>query len=252
MHVVRHGSGTPLLLLHGIGDNHRTWRPVAKRCASQGCEVHAVDLPGFGESPSQSDQSVRGLARAVAEQFDGGRMHVGGSSLGGAVALELGRMGFARSVLALSPVGFWEDAEVPRARAVLRAYKAFAAAGVPGIAVSSRSALVRQFGAAPMMLRGDRMTAEEMAASARSYVRSPGWAATLDEMLELRQGTGDLPVPTTVMWGRQDFLLPCDPQARRARSRLPGARHLELNQAGHLAMWDAPERIVAALVRMHA
>lgn len=251
MHVVRQGSGTPLLLLHGIGDNHRTWRPVAARCAERGYEVHAVDLPGFGDSPAQADQSVAGLTAAVASRI-GAPMHVAGSSLGGAIALELGRLGMARSVLAISPVGFQSDGEVPRIRATLKAYHAFARALVPGIAIGSRSALVRQLGAGPMTLRGDRMTPAEIADSARAYVRSPGWTATLDAMLELRQEAGDLPVPVTVMWGRQDWLLPCDPQARRARACLPGARHVEINQAGHLAMWDVPERIVAALVRMHA
>jgi pimeloyl-ACP methyl ester carboxylesterase len=40
------------------------------------------------------------------------RPHVAGNSLGGAVALELGRMGAARSVCALSPAGFAQGREV--------------------------------------------------------------------------------------------------------------------------------------------
>ena len=58
----------------------------------------ALDLPGFGESlplPGAAP-SVPELARSVARFVDElgvERPHVAGNSLGGAVALELGRMG---------------------------------------------------------------------------------------------------------------------------------------------------------------
>ena len=46
-------------------------------------------------------------------------VHVAGNSLGGGIALELGRRGRARSVTALSPIGFWTPREYAWARRVL-------------------------------------------------------------------------------------------------------------------------------------
>src|SRR5258708_26259998 len=43
------GAGPPLVLLHGLGDSHRTWRRVASRLAER-FRVLLPDLPGHGLS----------------------------------------------------------------------------------------------------------------------------------------------------------------------------------------------------------
>jgi pimeloyl-ACP methyl ester carboxylesterase len=43
------GSGPPLVLLHGLGDSHRTWRRVAPKLAKH-FRVLMADLPGHGLS----------------------------------------------------------------------------------------------------------------------------------------------------------------------------------------------------------
>ncbi|MCD0171074.1 alpha/beta fold hydrolase, partial [Deinococcus sp. 23YEL01] len=48
-HAFRQGQGRPLLLLHGLGSNWRTWQPVLDGLSRQR-EVIAVDLPGFGHT----------------------------------------------------------------------------------------------------------------------------------------------------------------------------------------------------------
>lgn len=47
----RTGAGPPLLLIHGLGATRRIWDPQIERLAAER-EVIAVDMPGFGESPS--------------------------------------------------------------------------------------------------------------------------------------------------------------------------------------------------------
>ena len=44
-----HGMGVPLVFLHGVGSDRRTWRPQAEAFASQYLTV-AVDFRGHGES----------------------------------------------------------------------------------------------------------------------------------------------------------------------------------------------------------
>ena len=55
LHHVRRGTGSPLLLVHGLGAGLRSWDPIVDQLAQQR-EVIAVDLPGFGETPPLSGE----------------------------------------------------------------------------------------------------------------------------------------------------------------------------------------------------
>ncbi|HRE01404.1 MAG TPA: alpha/beta fold hydrolase, partial [Ilumatobacteraceae bacterium] len=50
--VERSGSGTPIVLLHGIGMSKSTWHPLRDAFAAAGdrFETFAIDLPGHGDS----------------------------------------------------------------------------------------------------------------------------------------------------------------------------------------------------------
>ena len=47
----RRGSGPVLVLLHTLGSDHTMWDPVVPLLAAERTVV-AVDMPGFGGSPS--------------------------------------------------------------------------------------------------------------------------------------------------------------------------------------------------------
>ncbi len=49
LHVETHGSGAPLLLIHGWGMHGGVWADVAHKLAED-FQVHSVDLPGYGYS----------------------------------------------------------------------------------------------------------------------------------------------------------------------------------------------------------
>ena len=108
----RSGQGEPLVLLHGQGFSRRSFDPVVPALAARR-DVIAVDLPGHGESPRQpkgAGNAPRDLAVAVAELLDELELptvHVAGNSSGGWVALELAKLGRARTVTALAPAGLW-------------------------------------------------------------------------------------------------------------------------------------------------
>src|SRR3954452_3173717 len=97
---VRRGGGPPLVLIHGVGSQWQMWEPVLDRLARERDTI-ALDLPGFGDSaPLPAAPSLEALARAVSEFLAGLGIeppHAAGNSLGGGVALEMGRHGHARS-----------------------------------------------------------------------------------------------------------------------------------------------------------
>jgi pimeloyl-ACP methyl ester carboxylesterase len=121
----RGGAGEPLVLIHGIGSFFQVWEPVLPALEAER-EVIAIDLPGFGASAvldGGREPHPVALAAAVAAFLDGlgiADAHIAGNSLGGWVALELAKLGRARSVCALSPAGFWNRRERTYATLSLR------------------------------------------------------------------------------------------------------------------------------------
>src|SRR3712207_6269478 len=86
------GTGTPLVLLHGAGDNALDWRWVMPDLAATH-RVYAPDLPGSPDSARpNADYSPAFFERFVAafvDALDIGRATFVGNSLGGLVALRL-------------------------------------------------------------------------------------------------------------------------------------------------------------------
>jgi pimeloyl-ACP methyl ester carboxylesterase len=90
------GAGRPVVLVHGLSSNARTWDGVASRLAAAGHEVVAVDQRGHGHSEQTADgyttqQCASDLAQLIGLLgFTGDRAPlVAGQSWGGNVVLEL-------------------------------------------------------------------------------------------------------------------------------------------------------------------
>ena len=89
--VSESGSGSPLVILHGLFGSKRNWVTVAHRLAATH-RVIAVDLRNHGESPWDERHDYRALAAdvaAVIEERVGGPAAVLGHSMGGKAAMVL-------------------------------------------------------------------------------------------------------------------------------------------------------------------
>ncbi|WP_034593238.1 alpha/beta fold hydrolase [Hamadaea tsunoensis] len=235
----RAGAGEPLLLIHGLGSRWQLWEPVLP-VLSEHYDVVAVDLPGFGGSTASGASTVEEYANFLAAEF--GPCHVAGSSLGGGIALELGRRGVARSVTAFAPIGFWGPLGRRWCQASITACRWSGRLAGPALPLLARSAAGRAalFG----LFFGHPAKVDPVAgvADARALVAAPGFTAARDAFARHRfpADPGRLPqVPVTVVWGSRDRILPAR-QARRAAAELPFARHEILAGAGHLPFADAP------------
>lgn len=247
------GSGEPLVLLHGLGSASDAWGPVLAPLAARH-EVLAVDLPGFGGSPPLPDgvlPTPEALADAVERVLDAlglAAPHLCGNSLGGWVALELARRGRARSLVLISPAGFWNEAERRFALASLKAAhlqaRALAPAGRAAMAVPP----VRTAFFAQIRRRPRRVPVREAAQQVRQSAK-PEFALTRDVTLDGRRAErlGEIACPTLILWGTRDLLLPVR-QAKAALAAIRGARLVRLRGLGHVPMADDSERVAGAIL----
>ncbi|MFF5408114.1 alpha/beta fold hydrolase [Streptomyces misionensis] len=249
----RVGRGEPLVLLHGIGHHRQAWDPVVDILATER-EVIAVDLPGFGASPALPDGLAYDLPTtdtvlaALFGALDLDRPHVAGNSLGGLLALELGREKRVRSVTALSPAGFWTQAERRYAFATLLAMRGIAQRlPLPLVTRLSRSAAGRTALTSTIYARPARRRPEAVVAETRALVEATGFEATLRAGAAVRF-TNDVPgLPVTVAWGTRDRIL-IRRQGIRAKQTIPHARLIRLPGCGHCPMNDDPALVARVLL----
>ncbi|MCG0290100.1 alpha/beta fold hydrolase [Streptomyces sp. PSAA01] len=249
----RRGAGRPLVLLHGIGHHWQAWEPVLDILAADR-EVIAVDLPGFGASDALPDgipYGLDGVIRVLGALFETlgvTRPDVAGNSLGGLFALELGRRGLVRSVTALSPAQFWNEAERRYAVGVLSVMRAGARTLPPPlVAWLARGAAGRAALTGAIYARPARRSPAAVVAETRAMREAVGFDAMLaagnSELF-----THDIPdIPVTIAWGSRDRVLPRR-QGVRAKRVIPGARLVRLPGCGHVPMNDDPALVARVIL----
>jgi pimeloyl-ACP methyl ester carboxylesterase len=249
----RTGSGQPLVLMHGIGMQWQAFRGLIEPLSRER-EVFAVDLPGFGGSatlPVGTSPHPKALADAVEGFLD---LHgierpvLGGLSLGGWVALELAKRGRARAVVVISPAGFASRPQQLTSRAQLVMARAVPRRAPRLVERAVRTRAGKAFLLSGMIGHPSRVPDEDAVALNRAVAAAPGWDATLRVITRSAFTGGErVGVPVTVVWGTRDRLLN-HRQARRALAQLPRSRHVPLEGAGHLPMWDEPDALVRELL----
>ena len=253
------GAGPPLVLLHGVGTSAGEWSWVLPDLA-RNHRVYAPDLPGYDGSsgPTNSDYSPPYSARFVGAFLDAlgiERAAVTGNSLGGLIALHLALSDPARvSALVLS-----DSAGLDRAVNPALAALSFPEGGELATALvkTPPGAAQRAFRRALLMfarpwqipwgwIKDQYKLAqlpnftEATFASLRSTVGPAGQREVLlDQLPQLR-------IPTLIMWGVEDKVLPYW-QAKGAVARLQNGSLELIPNCGHLPHVEQPGRFVSVL-----
>jgi pimeloyl-ACP methyl ester carboxylesterase len=249
----RRGSGTPLLLVHGIGSRWEVWLPVLDALAAHH-DVIAVDVPGFGLSPRPPAGTPAGvpslceLLEVFLAELGVLKPHVAGNSMGGWIALELARRGSARSSTALSPGGFLGRDRL-YSTPLLCVQRLAAKLTRPLAPTLFRSELGRKLGWANVVAHPERMTPEDAVLGLQGLADAPWFWPTLFELTKTAFGDGsEISVPVTIAWGSKDHLLPPH-QAATALRQIPSASFVSLPDCGHVPMYDNPALVSEVILR---
>ena len=243
-------SGPPVVLIHGGGVDaaHLSWDPTIEALADDH-RVFAPDLPGYGASDApNADYSMAyfvDFLDAFLDRLDLDDPTLVGLSMGGGVAL-----GFAlrepervdRLVLVDSyglgsdpPRGTASMAS-PMAWPALRHNRAMVRWSL-GTIVADRSAITDGMVAAAHRLLGQPRAGRAFRRFYRSEVGPDGVASDFSDRL------GDLAVPTLLVHGADDDLIPLA-LARRARDRIPDAQLAVFEDCGHWPPREKPRQFV--------
>jgi pimeloyl-ACP methyl ester carboxylesterase len=249
----RHGSGDPLILVHGVTHRRQAWYPVLDELAEQR-DVILVDLPGHGESPPFVLDGLS-VKDALRRDFEGfldelglEDPHIAGNSLGGLVALHAGSNGRARSVTALSPAGFWRDeAEFAYTRRFFIALLALADRLGPSAERAARSRAIRQVVYSTLMAHPAHVPTDHVIGDVRAFMYARPTLRTLLGAAEPFTDEIPIDVPVTIAWAGRDLVLPRW-QSETAKTRVPQAQHLMLRGVGHVPMFDAPRLVAKVLL----
>lgn len=249
----RKGSGSKILMVHGLGGTWRSWSRILDDLALAR-EVIAIDLPGHGETPAATDSGTfLGLTNSV-ERFletEGlTEIDIVGSSMSARMALELARRGKVGACIALDPGGFWHGWESNYFDATLLASGALLRVLKPVLPAMGRNSLFRSLLFVQLVARPWALPPGFAAGELMSFATTETYFKLVADLYHGPLQTGPSAAgtgPVVIGWGRKDHL--CLPaQAARAMEQFPEAMLHWFERSGHFPMWDEPEETVKLIL----
>ncbi|WP_418126445.1 alpha/beta hydrolase (plasmid) [Variovorax sp. 375MFSha3.1] len=234
-------QATPLLLLPGLMNDARIWRPLTTAIAGERtCHV----------APTHLHDSIAESARNAIAAMPAGAFAVAGFSLGGYVAQEVCRQAGGRVAgLGLLDTGARADAEeVKEARErMIQAVDGAEGAGTSAFGQVAQGFAARLVHASRMQDRELLQLLFDMASTggSKGFVRQQRAAMN---RVDTRDLLPRIRVPAVVVCGREDQITPFGLSQEMA-SLLPDTELVAVAEAGHMSILEQPAAVVAALLR---
>lgn len=253
LHYVRHGQGEPLLLVQGLSANHLHWGDDFLGRLTGDFDVIAYDHRGIGHS-DRADQpfTIAQLADDAAGLLDALELesaHVMGISMGGMVAQELALRHPDRvRTLTLGCTYCGGEGSLLTDAAVIQRLGELFMSGrtADALRYGFEVNVSPAFAADPAHFELVERIAAELPASLEILMLQVQAIAGHDTSARLPE----LEVPTLVIHGTEDQMLPMD-NGRMIARLVPDARLEVFDGVGHAFWWERPERS-AELLREHA
>lgn len=244
------GDGSPVLLVHGLGGSWQNWLANIPHLAERH-RVIAVDLPGFGASPMPpwevSIPAYGRFLRDFLERVGVESCPVIGSSMGGFISSELAIHEPAKvDRLALVSAAGVTWASARREPAVVLGRVARAAAP---LAFRYQMAGLRRERLRHLAYRGLVHNPRALRPELLFEITAPAMNATafydaLTTLVgyDIRDRLLEIEVPTLIVWGRQDRVVPSPAAPLYERLIGENAEMAIFDRCGHLPMIERPVR----------
>ncbi len=246
--------GPPLLFLHGLGGVWQNW--LLNIPAFMGTHrVIAPDLPGFGRSEMPSGRiSIQGYARVIDELcrvLDVDGPVIVGNSMGGFVGAEVALAFPTRvtrlvlvSAAGLSVAHMKKEPLLTLARIWAVTATRTGARAEPVV----RRARLRRV-ALQTVVRYPEKLSIPLTAELVAGAGTPGFVGGLDAILsyKIRERLSEIEVPTLIVWGRNDILVPVSDASTFEELIGANAHAVIFEDTGHLSMLERPSRFNALL-----
>jgi 3-oxoadipate enol-lactonase len=239
----RHGSGVPLVLLHGYPLDHTTWDEVVPLLEND-FDLVIPDLRGFGQSDLVEEQyTIADMAADIAALLDKlgiETTYIAGHSMGGYVSLAFVR-NYSERVLGLGLVSSQALGDSPERRdGRYASADEIMRTGVEPVSGSM----------SPKLTPDERVQTFVRALIAEQ--RPIGLANALKAMAERFDSTLVLPTfhfPVVLVHGSADELIPVE-RAREIKAVLKLAHLTELSGVGHMPMMEDPQKTADTLKKL--
>jgi len=243
IHYQEAGTGEPLVLLHGLGSNSRSWRYQLAGLA-QSFRVLAWDAPGYGLSDDllvedEANFSMAGFAHALAAFLDAlqiDQAHIVGHSMGGVLALEFYQRYPARVkslVLADTNRGGGAKPQAEREATLQRRLHALATQSPAQIAQARAPGLLSPHADAALVADVTSIYAEIRSAGYRLATLGLDRANHSDLLAQVN-------VPTLILCGELDTLTP-PAESEILAQNIPHADLKFIPRAGHSSNQEQPQ-----------
>ncbi len=247
-----HGTGEPVVFLHGTPSHSFIWRDVVPEVERAGYRVVLLDLLGYGRSerPLTHDTSVRGQAQVLQDllrHLDIDRFCLVAHDIGGAIAqlLATAQPRRVRKMMLVDTVSYdsWPSETW---QTIIRDHLDDYAA-IP--ARDFEAMLTRQL--RMTVADPDRMSGEVLDAYLAPHRSALGRASFFEHQVrhydseptqQVVPALTRLTMPVRLLWGARDSWQPL-PYAERLAADIPDSELTVIDDGGHFLMEDQPARV---------
>ncbi len=254
LHYQDMGTGTPLVLIHGLSSSTYSWKDLFEPLAKN-YRVIAVDLKGFGFSAKpDGDYTRRAQAVLVAHLLDFlkiDRTWLAGNSMGGEVALNFALQNPQRvaGLILIDSAGV----RVAGGDSVTPGFARFPFVGPVLAALALTSDRLVRRGLEKSFYDRTKVTEERVAAYYRPLKTRGGQLASLRaraqwELFRIEPDLNRINSPTLIIWGEEDALIPLE-AGRKMNSLIKGSKLVILERCGHVPQEELPERVLDEMTK---
>jgi pimeloyl-ACP methyl ester carboxylesterase len=250
------GSGKPVVALHGYGASLFSWRYLPAALPHR--RVVRIDLPGHGGSPARTDNryALSDHARLVINFIEDnglGEFDLIGHSMGGGVALMIATELSERRVTPIKSLTLVDSIALPQNLPWF-----LALARMPGVGSLLLSLLPARLIVGAILRTAfydhRRITEEMLQVYRRNLATRERRQALLatarqmipDDLPSLIEGYHRLRLPTLLIWGKQDAIVP--PGIGVALNALiTGSKLILIDDCGHIPQEERPDIAISAI-----